>query len=216
MDVRTLLRAALVPVGLALAARGIEQLRTEADELHQLVDARRAYLAGDGPLPDVDEHQDDKQPPAPKDFPSDGPPANLETGKSSVRRGLVVGAVGLALGWATVEAWRTVARRSAVAAVVAAARSADLMSQPPAPGSPADLAARTPLIDLEALARYAERERQGDEFPHTDTARVGAAWDPFRCRDCQDWTAPAGLRDSRSLALTLHQQQHTTGLPGTR
>lgn len=58
MDVRTLLRASLVPLGVALAMRGIEHIRAEADELGALVAERRAYLAGDGPLPGDEEHQD--------------------------------------------------------------------------------------------------------------------------------------------------------------
>lgn len=95
MDVRTLLRASLVPLGVALAMRGIEHMRAEADELGALVAERRDYLAGDGPLPDVDQ-------PAPEDFPQGPMLEEISPGKSAVRRpgrlaALAVGVVGVAL-----------------------------------------------------------------------------------------------------------------------
>ncbi|RGC64997.1 hypothetical protein C5N14_30875 [Micromonospora sp. MW-13] len=164
-----LLRASLIPLGLALAGQGLRDLSDEADtrraelaDLAELADARRRYLAGAGP--DPDELPVDEQP-AVDELPVDERPA-----RPRVARALAVGVLGLAAGVIAGRVAVAAARRAAAAAELAAAvRSAQLVTMPPPAGSPADLAARAGLVDLDALARLlAEQpndDGQGDAVP---------------------------------------------------
>lgn len=201
MDVRTLLRAALVPLGLAIAARGIEDLRTEADELRQLVDERRAYLAGDGPLPDDDEHQDVAGDPEPAAA-AVGTTVGTNSSFAAPARQLVAGVAGLAAGVLVGRLVGRWARRATVAALTRDELAAYGRGQ-----AAVTRAMTHPLAGDEPTAgdRVAAGDLPaGDEHEHQDVDKQ-----PPRnsCPDCPHVAAGP-------LALTLHRQQHAAGLPG--
>lgn len=232
---RTMLRGALIPLGLGLLTRGVSDLheavdtrRAELADLTDRVELHRQALAGEVPLSALDEDQA-----AVPDLENFGITSNGNSVTRRRRRWLAWGVLGLGIGYVAARGAAELAARAELAAAESAEISAALMSQPPAPGSPADLAAGNrcgvePAYGGEACTlpphkSYAHSWEDGTgddedqapgEFPHTDTAAIGGAGDPYACQPC-GWFAPAGPRDDRALALTLHNNaNHAAGLPG--